>query len=434
MESSVRGVASLEGTRESLIDRYRQVRAATEDLAKDLTAEDQQLQSMPLCSPTKWHRAHTTWFFEMFLLVPAGVPVVDAHYGFLFNSYYEAVGPRHARPKRGLLSRPSAEQVAEYRVRVDARMLELLAALDESKLAELAPLVELGLAHEEQHQELILTDILNAFGESSLLPRYRPEPEAPTDARPRTRSESLVEVEGGLIEIGASGDGFSFDNEGPRHRVWLEPFAVSDRLMTVGEMRAFIRDGGYRSPALWLSEGWDFVRAHAIEAPLYARVEGERYVTFSLHGEREAADDEPVSHLSYYEADALARYLGGRLPTEAEWELVASRTAVEGHFRESGLLRATRAPEASGVRQLYGDVWEWTRSAYAPYPGFRAAAGAVGEYNGKFMVGQLVLRGGSAFSPERHLRPSYRNFWHPDTRFQLSGARLAKDIQPGGRG
>jgi ergothioneine biosynthesis protein EgtB len=434
MESRVRGSATPRDERELLSRRYREVRRATEELTRDLTPEDQQLQSMPVCSPAKWHRAHTTWFFETFLLTPSGVPVVDTRYGYLFNSYYEAVGPRHARPKRGLLSRPSAAEVGEYRAKVDGRMLELIAGVDEAKLAELAPLIELGLAHEEQHQELILTDILNAFSQSSLLPCYRAEPSLPI-AADRARPGSLVELEGGLVEIGAStAAGFSFDNEGPRHRVWLEPFAISDRLLTVREMRAFIREGGYESPALWLSEGWDFVRKNGIEAPLYARTEGEAYITFSLHGEREAHDDEPVAHLSYYEADALARFLGGRLPTEAEWEHVASRVPVEGRFRGSGLLRPRPAPSADGIRQLYGDAWEWTCSAYAPYPGFRRASGAVGEYNGKFMVGQMVMRGGSALSPEGHLRATYRNFWHPDTRFQLSGARLCKDIERGGRG
>jgi len=412
--------------RSALASRFEAVRGATEQLASRLSAEDQLLQSMPLCSPTKWHRAHTTWFFETFLLVPNGVPVVDERYGFLFNSYYEAVGPRHARPKRGLLSRPSAAEVATYRATVDARMRELLASVDEPTLARIAPLVELGLAHEEQHQELILTDILNAFSESSLRPQYSPEPRDAA-AEPPSAALTFTAFDGGLVEIGArAGDGFFFDNEGPRHKVWLEPFTLANRLITVGEMRAFIREGGYRTPSLWLSEGWDFVRENAIQAPLYAREEGDALVVFSLHGERQAHDSEAVSHLSYFEADALASFLGGRLPTEAEWEHVASQQPNRGRFREAGVLRAGAAT-GTGTLQLYGDAWEWTRSAYAPYPGFRAVEGAVGEYNGKFMVGQMVLRGGSSLTPRGHVRASYRNFWHPDTRFQMTGARLCKD-------
>lgn len=406
--------------------RFEAVRAATEALAAPLTAEDQGLQSMADCSPTKWHRAHTTWFFEEFLLLPRGHEPVDARYRYLFNSYYEAVGPRQARPQRGLLSRPSAEEVGAYRRAVDGRMRGLLETLDDRALAAAAPLIELGLAHEEQHQELLLTDILHAFSQSPLLPAYRAA--APSPA-PRGGGEPLrfFPQEGGLVEVGARGPGFFFDNEGPRHRVWIEPFAIASRPITVGEVRAFLDAKGYETPSLWLSAGLDFVRQRGLQGPLHARHEDGVYRVFTLDGLREATDDEPASHLSYYEADAVARFLGGRLPTEMEWEFVASKVACDqGNFRESGALRPLPAGAGEGPGQLFGDVWEWTSSAYAPYPGFAPAAGAVGEYNGKFMVNQLVLRGGSCFSPRGHLRATYRNFWPADTRFQMTGARLAR--------
>ena len=419
--------------RELVMDRYREVRHATEELASLLTPEDQQLQSMPLCSPTKWHRAHASWFFETFLLAPHGVPAFDPDYGYLFNSYYEALGPRHPRPKRGLLSRPSAAEISAYRAAVDARILDLLGSVDDGRFAEVKPVVELGLAHEEQHQELILTDILHAFGQHPHRPAYSPEPRALLGERSGASELATVEFEGGLVEIGARAeDGFAFDNELPRHRVWLEPFALGDRLLTIGEMRAFVAEGGYQAPALWLADGWDWVVRERVEAPLYVRLEGDAFVVFTLHGEREARDDEPVTHLSYYEADALCRFLGGRLPTEAEWEHAVGRSSIEGRFREDGVLRARPAPEQRGPRQLFGDAWEWTASAHAPYPGFTPGAGAIGEYNGKFMVNQLVLRGGSCLTPRQHVRPSYRNFWAPETRFQLTGARLARDVRKAG--
>jgi ergothioneine biosynthesis protein EgtB len=411
--------------RNSLIERFRRVRAATEALAAPLSDEDQGLQSMPDCSPTKWHRAHTTWFFEQFVLSQLGVAPRDSRYAFLFNSYYEAVGPRHARPKRGLLSRPSVSEVAEWRRVVDATLVEKLSAADAATLERLSPLIELGLAHEEQHQELLLTDILHAFSENPLKPAYRTRLRAHTAAT--AAPLQFVELPGGLQEIGAQGSGFSFDNESPRHKVWLEPFALAGRLLTWGEWRAFAREGGYTTPSLWLSEGWEAARAGAWTAPLYARLEGDAVVRFGLDGEREAELDEPVTHLSFYEADALARFMGARLPTEAEWEAAAAKQAVEGNFANPGALEA-RPSRGEGLTQLFGDAWEWTRSAYEPYPGFKPAAGAVGEYNGKFMIGQLVLRGGSAFTPSGHVRASYRNFWPAATRFQLTGVRLARDL------
>jgi ergothioneine biosynthesis protein EgtB len=416
-----------------LVERFLSVRRATETLAAPLSPEDQLLQSMPEASPVKWHRAHTTWFFEEFLLGPAGVPPLDPASRTLWNSYYEAVGPRHPRPQRGLLSRPSAAEVGAWRRAVDGRVVELLTAADGAALARLQPVVELGLAHEEQHQELILTDLLHGLAQSPLRPAYLPEPPWPR-AGPAAPL-AWVAFQGGVAEVGArEGEGFAFDNEGPRHRVFLEPFELGDRLVTVGEWKAFAAEGGYQTPSLWLSEGLDWARATGARAPLHARLEGGALVAFGLHGEREAADGEPVAHLSFYEADALARFLGARLPTEAEWEHAAEGRPVEGHLRDGGPLRPLPAPRGDGLRQLFGDCWEWTRSAYEPYPGYRPAAGALGEYNGKFMVSQVVLRGGSCFSPPGHLRASYRNFWPPATRFQVTGLRLARDAsRPGGR-
>lgn len=416
--------------RQTLIDRFAAVRTATEELAAPLTPEDQQLQSMPDCSPAKWHRAHTTWFFETFLLLPRGVAPFDPHYGFLFNSYYENVGPRHARPKRGMLSRPTADEISTYRRAIDGRLLELLSSASEEEITALRPVLELGLAHEEQHQELLLTDILNAFSENPMHPAYRPAGTPASDAGAGDSPMRFVDYPGGTVEIGAADSSvFAFDNELPRHRVWLEPYALADRLVTVGEWKAFSDAGGYETPTLWLADGLDFVRAHGIRAPLYARRDGGALVVFGLDGTREAADDEPLAHVSFYEADAIATFLGARLPTEEEWEAAAvGIPANRGNFRESGALRPLPAGAASDVpRQLFGDVWEWTRSSYSPYPGFAAGAGAIGEYNGKFMVNQLVLRGGSCFTPRGHVRPTYRNFWHPGTRFQMTGVRLAKD-------
>ncbi|MFA6954382.1 MAG: ergothioneine biosynthesis protein EgtB [Thermoanaerobaculia bacterium] len=419
--------------RQRLIDRFHATRDATEALAAPLSPEDQQLQSMPDCSPAKWHRAHTTWFFETFLLLPAGVAPFDPTFAYLFNSYYENVGPRHARPKRGMLSRPASSEVAEYRRAIDARVTEQIERAMDDELAAMRPILELGMAHEEQHQELLLTDILNAFAENPTRPAYRG---GRADARAVAPASPLrfIEHPGGIVDIGAAAsDDFVFDNELPRHRVWLEPFALADRLLTVREWKEFAAAGGYERPTLWLADGFDFVRAHGIRAPLYARLEGGALVLFGLDGEREAADDEPVAHVSFYEADALATFFGARLPTEEEWEAVASaQPSSDGSFRERGALRPLAAAGAKGaVRQLFGDVWEWTRSSYSPYPGFTISEGALGEYNGKFMVNQFVLRGGSCFTPRGHVRATYRNFWHPATRFQMSGVRLARSIDGG---
>jgi ergothioneine biosynthesis protein EgtB len=360
----------------SLADRYRAVRARTEALASPLSAEDQQLQSMPDCSPTKWHRAHTTWFFEELVLG------IESQWREIFNSYYEAIGPRHPRPRRGMLSRPSVAEIGEYRRAIDAKVIEAIDRVSPD-------LVELGLAHEEQHQELILTDILHAFSESPLAPAHG------YDATP-PRAPGAIEwrsVGGGMHAIGHTGNGFAFDNESPRHKVWLDDFQIAERLVTIAEVRAFIADGGYTTASLWLSDGW----GQQLRAPMYWN--GDR--VFSHTGWRTPAPDEPACFLSFYEADAIARWLGARLPTEAEWEVA----------------RPTRS----------GAAWEWTRSAYEPYPGFVPGAGALGEYNGKFMVNQIVLRGGSYLTPPGHTRTTYRNFWPPGTRFQATGVRLARN-------
>ena len=420
--------------RARIVALYAQTRARTESLASHLSPEDQQLQSMPDASPAKWHRAHTTWFFDTFVVEPAGLGTVDASYRYLFNSYYDAVGPRHARAARGLLSRPSAAEVGDYRRVVDDRIARLLSTADAATLDRILPVIELGVAHEEQHQELLLTDILHAFSENPLRPAFMADPIDPGPSAANDGGEMrFVPFEGGLREVGARGDGpFVFDNETPRHKQWLEPFELSDRLVTFRDLTAFIRDGGYRTPSLWLSEGFAFVRANEIEAPLHCTHEDGALRVFSLTGQRVPADDEPVVHVSYYEADAIARFLGARLPTESEWEVAAAGSRIRGNFLDGSVLRATPAscsPQAGPVRQLYGDAWEWTRSSYEPYPGYHPPVGALGEYNGKFMVSQLVLRGGSCLTPQRHIRATYRNFWPPHTRFQMAGIRLAREAR-----
>jgi ergothioneine biosynthesis protein EgtB len=416
--------------RDRLLELYGATRARTEELAAGLSPEDQQLQSMPEASPTKWHRAHTTWFFEAFLLEPHGVEVVDARYAFLFNSYYEAQGARHPRGARGILSRPSAAEIGDYRRRVDERVARLVCGAPDAQLPRILGILELGIAHEEQHQELLLTDILHAFSLNPLQAPFLLEA-APEPAASNPLALCFVPFDGGLCEIGAPAElGFAFDNEQPRHKRWLEPFALADRLVTVHELKAFMDEGGYRKPSLWLAEGFDFVREHGVTSPLHARYEGGRLETFTLAGRRSPGDDEPAAHLSYYEADALARFLGARLPTETEWERVAAHRTERGNFADEGVLRPLPCHRAENdspeVRQIFGDAWEWTSSSHEPYPGYRAPPGPLGEYNGKFMVNQVVLRGGSCLTPRRHVRASYRNFWHPHTRFQMTGVRLAR--------
>src|SRR5437763_8902343 len=407
-----------------LAPRYRVIRAATEGLAAPLSAEDCAIQSMPDASPVKWHLAHTSWFFETFVLEPH-VPdyrFYDAAFRVLFNSYYNAVGDKHPRPQRGLLSRPSLAAINAYRAHVDAAMHALLARTDPS--SRLGALIELGLNHEQQHQELILTDVKHLLSCNPLKPAYAPvrTAEAPASAQPL----EWVEFGEGLVEIGHDGAGFAFDNETPRHRQYLAAFALASRPVTNAEYAAFVADDGYRRAELWLSEGWDWINATGITAPLYYEDEGTRQ--FTLHGMQPVDGDAPVCHVSLFEADAYARWAGARLPTEAEWEIAAATVPIEGRFAEDGALHPLPARrERAPLAQLFGDVWEWTQSAYAPYPGYRPATGAIGEYNGKFMCNQFVLRGGSCATPLAHIRVSYRNFFPATARWQFSGFRLARD-------
>jgi ergothioneine biosynthesis protein EgtB len=410
-------------SRVSWAERYRAVRLASEALTRSLTAEDQLAQSMPDASPAKWHLAHTTWFFETFLLAPrlAGYRLFDPRFGYLFNSYYEALGARQPRPERGLLTRPSLADVWAYRAHVDEGMARLLGRDD----PELRPLLELGLAHEQQHQELILMDILHLFSCSPLKPAYAP-PRAASEGAAATPL-GFVDIAGGLIEIGHRGEGFAFDNETPRHKVWVEPYRLADRLVTNAEWLAFMADGGYERPEFWLSDGWARILAEGWRAPLYWEPRGDAWMVMTLHGLRALDLAAPVSHVSFYEACAYAAWAGARLPTEAEWEHAASALPVAGRFLGPGRIDALAASAGQGLRQMFGDLWEWTSSAYSPYPGFRPAPGAVGEYNGKFMAGQFVLRGGACVTPAGHVRASYRNFFYPHQRWMFAGLRLAMD-------
>ncbi|HET7754188.1 MAG TPA: ergothioneine biosynthesis protein EgtB [Anaeromyxobacteraceae bacterium] len=403
---------------------FAEVRRATEALAAPLSAEDQQVQSMPDASPVKWHLAHTTWFFENFVLLPnePGFAPFDPSFGYLFNSYYEAVGPRHPRPLRGLLTRPSLGEVMEWRADVDRRVNALI---DGGGLPDVAAgVLELGLNHEQQHQELVLTDAKHLLSQNPLRPAYRPgAAQASGRGAPPLR---WLDGPGGLVEVGHDGAGFAFDNEGPRHRVWLEPFQLASRLVTCGEYLAFMQDGGYRRSDLWLYAGWAAIREHGWDAPLYWERRDGAWSLFTLGGSRSLDPAEPVCHVSYFEADAYARWAGARLPTEDEWEVVAAPAAADGTTADDERFHPAVAGPAE-LAQCAGDAWQWTRSAYAPYPGYAPAAGALGEYNGKFMCGQMVLRGASCATPRGHARPTYRNFFHPPDRWQFSGIRLARD-------
>ena len=417
----VETVPALRDRRRQVARHYRDVRSLTEALAAPLSAEDQTVQSMPDASPTKWHRAHTTWFFETFVLIPyaRGYRLFDEAFGFIFNSYYESIGPRHPRPSRGVLSRPGVEAVAAYRAYVDTAMEGLLDSADR----DVVDLIVTGLHHEQQHQELLLTDIKHAFSSSPIFPRYAPEPVAPTVAI-ATPPEQWT-VNGGIYEVGhRSGSDleFSFDNERPAHPSLLRDFAISDRPVSNAEFVAFIEDEGYQRPELWLSEGWTTANAAHWEAPAYWYRDGRDWRVYTLHGLRSLRLDEPVCHVSFFEAAAYARWAGRRLPTEFEWE-IAARQFGEAELGPNDV-RVHPRPLRGGIRQ---DVWEWTASSYAPYPGYSPEPGALGEYNGKFMINQMVLRGRSCATPPGHERVTYRNFFPPQARWQFSGFRLADD-------
>ncbi len=452
--------------------RFLENRGATAQLAEGLSDADATVQSMRDASPTKWHLAHTTWYFEAFVLGPHDERYrpFDPRFAYLFNSYYETLGARHPRPQRGMLTRPDLARMHQYRAHVDEAVASLLARLHElpqQKAQAVRQLVELGVQHEQQHQELLLTDLLHLFSLNPLAPVYR---EASADlrsaplagmrdvsldtlhaprAQPLAQPARFVSFAGGRVSIGHDADGFAYDCERPAHEVLLQPFAIASRPVTNGEWLDFIADGGYRDPLLWLSDGWDRVREEQWEAPLYWRQGDDGWTTMSLHGERALDPHAPVAHISYYEADAFARWAGKRLPTEFEWEAAAraslrdghgasaggpnARACIDqspvaaGHFADDGHFLPRPAREPSPLQQLFGDVWEWTSSSFAPYPGFRAAPGAAGEYNGKFMCGQYVLRGGSCATPRGHVRATYRNFFPPPARWQFSGVRLAED-------
>jgi ergothioneine biosynthesis protein EgtB len=399
---------------------YSAVRDTTEELAAPLSPEDQTVQSMPDVSPTKWHRAHTSWFFETFLLEPSlpGYTPFDPDFAYLFNSYYESLGARHPRPARGILSRPRSSEVARYRASVDDAMQKLISGENDAAVSDL---VVLGLNHEQQHQELLLMDIKHVLSQNLPQPAYTT---SDFGGNARSVPAARIDHEGGLCDIGFSGSGFAFDNELPRHSVHLEPFSLDARPVTCGQWIEFINDGGYSRVELWLSDGWATCQQQGWEAPLYWSQADSGWQYYTLGGPRSVDEAEPVCHVSYYEADAFARWAGARLPTEAEWEVVAADTPATGNFLDQRVLHPRPVTDKSS---LYGDVWQWTSSAYAGYPGFRPASGAVGEYNGKFMVNQYVLRGGCCATPAGHLRPTYRNFFPPFARWAFSGLRLAHD-------
>ena len=406
---------------------FGSVRSRSMAVASPLTAEDQCIQSMPDVSPTKWHLAHTTWFFETFILAPHvdGYEAFDTNYSYLFNSYYETVGPRHDRPKRGLLSRPPLDDVHAYRQHVDDNMARLMEDAGDEGWTRIEPLLELGLNHEQQHQELMLTDIKNVFACNPLRPAYQPfKAHGLSDPGPL----EWLAFDEGLHEIGHQGAGFAFDNEGPRHKVWLNGFRIGSRPVTNGEYMAFIEDGGYQRLAHWLSDGWAAVGANGWQAPLYWEQVDGQWQTMTLAGMRAVDGAEPVCHISFYEANAFANWAGKRLPTEAEWETAVTECGEEGNFADSRHYHPVPGTATPGrPSQVFGDVWEWTASAYGAYPGYRAAETPIGEYNGKFMSGQMVLKGGSAVTPAGHVRSTYRNFFYPPDRWQFSGLRLAED-------
>jgi ergothioneine biosynthesis protein EgtB len=410
----------------SLLQRYMQMREMSLHLCSPLSVEDHALQPMADASPAKWHLAHTTWFFETFLLSQYAENYRSYHPAFrnLFNSYYNAVGDRPLRSLRHILSRPSLDEVHAYRIYVDETMLHLLT---QDLSAEAVKLIELGINHEQQHQELIVTDVKNGLYANPLRPAYWPT-ERPHDAASANNAVQPLTWQGfpeGVHSIGFEGSEFAFDNEGPRHNVYLQPFRIASRLVTNGEYVEFMREGGYTKPALWLSDGWDAVNTNSWKAPLYWEQRDGEWWHYTMDGMVPLNQAEPVCHVSFYEADAFARWAGARLPNEFEWEIAARSCRVAGNFAESGVLHPQPASSSEPIAQMFGDVWEWTSSPYVAYPGFKPAAGAVGEYNGKFMCNQMILRGGSCATPQSHIRATYRNFFPPHVRWQFMGLRLA---------
>lgn len=414
----------------SLASRFHEIRAATLRLVDPLSPEDLSVQVAPCASPGKWHLAHTTWFFEEFVLRPfePGYAPYDDRFVRIFNSYYHAVGAQHPRALRGALTRPGLGEVLAYRDVVDERVLRLLDSRDELILNTIRPLIDIGLNHEQQHQELLLTDIKLMFAANPLKPAYierDPTHSTTSDSSP----SKWIGFGGGVVEIGHAGAAFAYDNEGPRHRRFLEPYEIADRLVTNGEFAAFIDDGGYTRPELWLDDGWKWVADRRRHPRYWSRAE-DAWTEFTLCGERPLSPDAPVSHISFYEADAFARWSNARLPTEAEWEHASRDIAIEGNFVEGGEFTPLppRVQTHSAINQMFGDVWEWTRSAHEPYPGYTPPQGAIGEYNGKFMCNSFVLRGGSCATPRSHIRPTYRNFFDPGAQWQFSGVRLARSV------
>ncbi len=417
--------------------RFQAVRGRTLDLAEPISPEDAQVQSMPDVSPTKWHLAHTSWLFETFILKPysGDYRVFDERFHFLFNSYYEAEGPRQPRPERGLITRPGLAEVKAYRQHVDEATLKLLKdASGGNSWTRIVALLDMGCHHEEQHQELLLTDIKHVLAANPYSPAYREPavniPDAGTNkgnGRGEGKGNGWTDFSGGLCEVGFEGNGFAFDCEGPRHKVWLEDYSLGSKLVTNADYLAFLEDGGYGRSELWLSDGWARINEEGWRQPLYWRKSAAGWSEFTLSGEQPLDPELPVSHLSFYEADAFAAWAGARLPLEEELELAAvGARDANPNDPASGRLHPAES-QGDGIRQLFGELWEWTRSAYSPYPGFKAAAGAVGEYNGKFMCNQFVLKGGSCVTPPGHCRASYRNFFPPEARWQFSGLRLARD-------
>lgn len=425
---------------DGLLARFERVRSTTDSLCESLSAEDMVVQAYEETSPTKWHLAHTTWFFETFVLerYERGFRPFDPDFRVLFNSYYQTLGDRHPRAERGMLTRPGLGEVIAYRDTVDERIAALLGSATQETVDGAAPLIELGLQHEQQHQELILMDIKRLLSRNPTRPAYRPDAGGAPDAGPGPALE-WVGVEGGLVEIGHDPDGrFAYDNEGPRHKHHLEPFEIASRPVTNAEFAAFVADGGYERPELWLDEAWATICAERWAHPIYWRRDGDRWAEFTLRGERELDPDAPACHLSFYEAEAYARWAGARMPTEAEWEAAAGprwdEAVGRGRFLEDGDFHPERRETGGPLHGIAGGVWEWTRSAHEPYPGYAPPAGAVGEYNGKFMCGSFVLRGGCCVTPRDHLRVTYRNFFRPGARWAFSGVRLARGGEPGGRG